>query len=157
MRTLVDVAAGGTFSGVLTGGNGRGALAASDYYQFSVPARTKALRAELALHDNPAHGNVRRRLPGQPGRQRGGPTGRTTTCPARELGITDPTLTATALNPAAGLWTLIVAFAEPVPGTEVADPFTGSVAFTSGRAGGPGRQRCRRAGRSLRARPSPSR
>ncbi len=129
-RTLVDAAAGGSFSGVLTGGNGRGTLAASDYYQFSVPAHTKALRTELALRDNPATGNsVGAYLISPDGNVMS--YGQNYDRSEAQLGITDQTLTATALSPAAGLWTLIVAFAEPVPGTEVADPFTGSVALTT--------------------------
>jgi len=131
VRTLVDPAAGGAFSGVLTGGNGRGTLAASDYYQFSVPARTAALRAELALRDNPGTGNsVGAYLVSPDGDVAA--YGQNYDLSGARLGITDPTLTATALRPVAGLWTLIVAFAEPVAGTEVADPFTGSVAFTAG-------------------------
>jgi hypothetical protein len=131
VRTLVDAAAGGTFSGVLTGGNGRGTLAASDYYQFSVPAHTTALRTELALRDNPATGNsVGAYLISPDGNVMS--YGQNYDLSGARLGITDRTLTATALSPVAGLWTLIVALAESVPGTEVADPFTGSVAFTAG-------------------------
>ena len=44
-------------------------------------------------------------------------------------GTSDPTLNATALSPAAGTWTLIVNFVSPTPGTEVTDPFTGTIAF----------------------------
>ncbi len=131
VRTLVDPAAGGAFSGVFTGGNGRGTLAASDYYQFSVPAHTKALRAELALRDNLATGNsVGAYLVSPDGNVLS--YGQNYDLSGAQLGLTDRTLTATALSPVAGLWTLILAFAEPVPGTEVADPFTGSVTFTAG-------------------------
>jgi hypothetical protein len=133
VRTLVDVGAGGAFSGVLTGGNGRGTLAASDYYQFSVPAHTTALRAELALRDNLGQGNsVGAYLISPDGNVAA--YGQNYDLSGAQLGITGPTLTATALSPVPGRWTLIVAFAAPVPGTEVADPFTGSVAFaTAGR------------------------
>jgi hypothetical protein len=131
VRTLVDPAAGGAFSGVLTGGNGRGTLAASDYYQFSVPAHTRALRAELALRDNLATGNsVGAYLVSPDGNVLS--YGQNYDLSGAQLGLTDRTLTATALSPVAGLWTLILAFAAPVPGTEVADPFTGSVTFTTG-------------------------
>ena len=53
-----------------------------------------------------------------------------------QLGRTGQALTATALNPVSGGWTLVVAFAEPVAGTEVSDPYTGSVTFApAGTAG----------------------
>jgi hypothetical protein len=130
VRTLVDVGAGGAFSGVLTGGNGRGTLAASDYYQFRVPAHTTALRAELALRDNLGQGNsVGAYLISPDGNVAS--YGQNYDLSGAQLGITGPTLTATALSPVPGRWTLIVAFAAPVPGTEVADPFTGSVAFAA--------------------------
>jgi hypothetical protein len=129
-RTLIDVAAGGAFSGVLTGGNGRGALGTCDYYQFNVPPHQLALRAELALRDNPGTGNsVGGYLISPDGNALG--YGQNYDLSDAQLGITDPALTATTFHPAAGLWTLIVAFAEPVAGTEVADPFTGNVAFTA--------------------------
>ena len=131
MRTLIDPAAGGAFSGVLTGGNGRGTLAASDYYQFAVPQGTTALRAELALRDNPGAGDsVGAYLVSPDGDVAA--YGQNYDLSQAQLGITGPALTATALSPVAGLWTLIVAFAAPVAGTEVADPFTGSVAFAAG-------------------------
>ena len=130
VRTLVDVAAGGAFSGVLTGGNGRGVLAASDSYQFSVPPRTRALRAELALHDNPGAGNVVGAYLVSPDGNVAG-YGQNYDLSGARLASTGPTLTASALHPHPGLWTLLVAFAEPVAGTEVADPFTGSIAFAA--------------------------
>jgi hypothetical protein len=133
VRTLVDVAAGGGFSGVLTGGNGRGTLAASDYYQFSVPAHKSALRAELTLRDNPGAGNpVGVYLVGPDGNVLA--SGQNSDLSAAQLGATGRRLTASALHPVAGRWTLIVAFGQPVAGTEVSDPFTGSISYaTAGR------------------------
>ena len=130
VRSLVNVAAGGGFTGDLTGGNGRGALGPGDYYQFTVPAATRAVRAELRLGNNPGSGNlVGAYLVGPDGNVLG--YGQNTDLSGGQLGITDQTLTATALSPPAGTWTLIVAFGEPVAGTEVADPYTGSVNFTA--------------------------
>ena len=40
-------------------------------------------------------------------------------------------LTAWAVNPIQGTWTLIVDFAEPIAGDEVSQPFTGSIAFNA--------------------------
>jgi hypothetical protein len=130
VRTLVDVAAGGAFAGVLTGGNGRGALGAAGYYQFAVPAHQPALRAELALRDNPGTGDsVGAYLISPDGNVLG--YGQNSDLSSAQLGITGPTLTATTLYPVAGLWTLIVAFAQPVAGTEVSDPYAGTIAFTT--------------------------
>ncbi len=115
VRSKVDVAAGGRFSGVLTGGNGRSALATSDYYQFNVPAGTKAVRTELALHSNPSPGNtVGAYLVSPDGDVTG--YGQNSDLSDERLGTTGQTLTATALNPVAGTWTLIVAFGQPVSG-----------------------------------------
>jgi hypothetical protein len=131
VRSQVNVAKGnGRFTGNLTGGNGRGALGTGDYYQFTVPSGTKAVRAELQLHDNPGIGNiVGAYLAGPDGNVAG--YGQNTDLSGEQLGITDLTLTATALNPRAGTWTLIVAFAEPVAGTEVSDPYAGAVNFAT--------------------------
>jgi Subtilase family len=130
VRSLVDVAAGGRFTGDLTGGNGRGPVGTGDYYQFTVPPGTKAVRAELQLDNNPGLGNlVGAYLVGPDGNVEG--YGQNTDLSSAQLGITDPTLTATALSPVTGTWTLIVAFAEPVAGTEVSDPYTGYVNFTA--------------------------
>jgi hypothetical protein len=130
VRTLVNVATGGAFSGVLTGGNGRGALGAGDYYEFSVPSGAKAVRAEFTLQNNPGAGNM-------VGAYLVSPAGdvlaygQNYDLSEAQVGATDPTLTATALNPVPGRWTLIVAFGEPVAGTEVSDPFSGNIAFTT--------------------------
>jgi Subtilase family len=130
VRSEVNVAAGGRFTGVLTGGNGRGALGTADYYQFTVPSGTKAVRAELALHSNPGAGNpVGTYLVSPDGDVIG--YGQNSDLSGGQLGITDQTLTATALKPAAGAWTLIVAFGEPVSGAAVTDPYTGYVTFAA--------------------------
>lgn len=129
VRSEVDVAAGGRFAGVLTGGNGRSALGTGDYYQFTIPSGTKAVRAELALHSNPKPGNpVGAYLVSPDGDVSG--YGQNSDLSDERLGITGQTLTATALDPVAGTWTLIVAFGEPVSGAAVRDPYTGSVTFT---------------------------
>ena len=126
VRSLINTAAGGRFTGDLTGGNGRGALGTGDYYEFKVPAGSKAVRAELQFHNNPGMGNlVGAYLVSPDGNVQG--YGQNADLSSVQLGITDLTLTATALNPVQGTWTLIVAFAEPVAGTEVSDPYTGYV------------------------------
>ena len=55
-----------------------------------------------------------------------------------ENGGTGSALQATVLTPAAGTWTLVVTFIDPTPGTEVADPFTGTISFApAGRLAAP--------------------
>ncbi len=128
VRSEVNVAAGGRFSGVLTGGNGRGAFGTGDSYQFTVPAGTKAVRAELALHSNPSPGNpVGAYLVSPDGNVIA--YGQNSDLSGAQLGITDQTLTATALSPVAGSWSLIVAFGQPTAGAAVRDPYTGYVTF----------------------------
>ena len=126
VRSLINTAAGGRFTGDLTGGNGRGALGTGDYYEFNVPAGAKAVRAEVQFRNNPGMGNlVGAYLVSPDGNVQG--YGMNSDLSGMQLGITDLTLTATALNPVQGTWTLVVAFAEPVAGTEVSDPYTGYV------------------------------
>jgi Subtilase family len=138
VRSQVDVAKGGGFTGDLTGGNGRGALGTGDYYQFRVPPGTTAVRAELKLRDNPGSANlVGAYLAGPDGNVVG--YGQNTDVSGALLGVTDQALAATALDPVAGTWTLIVAFAEPVAGTEVSDPYAGSVSFTTAGTVTPGK------------------
>ena len=130
VRTEVNTAAGGKFSGALTGGNGRSALGTGDYYSFNVPAGTKSLMAQIALKNNPGIGNaVGAYLVSPDGNAVA--YGQNYDLSGAEVGITNPTLTASALNPVKGLWTLVVAFTEPVPGTEVSDPYTGTVSFAA--------------------------
>ena len=138
VRSLVNVAAGGRFAGELTGGNGRGPLGTGAYYQFTVPPGTKAVSAGLRLRDNPGAGNlVGAYLVGPDGNVLG--YGQNTDRSGAQLGITGQTLTATALNPVSGGWTLVVAFAEPVAGTEVSDTYTGYVTFAAAAAEVPSR------------------
>jgi hypothetical protein len=130
VRSEINVAAGGRFTGVLTGGNGRGSLGTAGYYQFAVPSGTKALRTELALHGNPEPGNlVGAYLVSPDGDVTG--YGQNSDLSDAEAGLTGQTLTATALSPVAGTWTLIVAFGEPVSGAAVSDPYTGYVTFAA--------------------------
>ncbi len=134
VRSLVNVAAGGGFSGVLTGGNGRpGNIAQDNYYAFNVPAGTKAISAALALANDPVGvtGGVfaGAYLVSPDGNVVG--TGQNYDISSANAGASYPNLDATVLNPDTGTWTLVVNFEGPVPGTEVADPFTGTVSFAT--------------------------
>ena len=148
LRSLVNPAAGGTFSGVLTGGNGRqGNVGQDNYFSFTVPPGTGAISAALALAHDPLGGTggvtVGAYLVSPDGNVVG--SGQNYDITQDENGTTGLTLEATVLTPAPGTWTLVVTFTSPTPGTEVADPFQRQDLVRSGRqAGRPGAARQRR-------------
>jgi Subtilase family len=131
LRSLIDVADGGTFSGVLTGGNGRpNGQGQEDYYEFSVPAGARNITANVSLSNDKTDpvgaylvspdGNALGYGQNTVGTSVNTTTGAITYTPQRSL-------TAYTLNPVAGTWTLIVDFAEPVVGNEISQPFAGDI------------------------------
>jgi hypothetical protein len=134
VRSEVNVAAGGAFSGTLTGGNGRpGNITQDNYYSFNVPAGTKAISAALALANDPAGATggviAGAYLVSPDGNVIG--SAQNYTISSGNKGESLPSLDATVLSPDKGIWTLVVNFAGPIPGTEVADPFTGTISFAT--------------------------
>ena len=122
LRSLVDVAQGGTFSGVLTGGNGRGGVPGQvSYYGFNVPAGTSTITANVSLTNDFAN-TVGAYLVNPQGIAVG--FGQN-----QGIGGNGQSLTANTANPIPGVWTLVVDFVQPVVGDEVSQPFTGSIAF----------------------------
>jgi hypothetical protein len=130
LRSEINLATGGAFSGTLTGGNGRpNGEGQQDYYQFNVAAGTKNLTANLSL-TNDAADPVGAYLVSPDGDVLGYGQNTVATSVSQAGAIIftpDKSLTAYTLNPVAGTWTLVVDFAEPVVGDEVSQPFTGHV------------------------------
>ena len=134
LRSMVQVNAGGNFGGVLTGGNGRpGNIGQDNYFQFTVPAGTKAINAALALSSDPAGGTEGVMYGAYLVSPDGNVLGSAQNYDISQLenGPTGNALDATVLSPAAGTWTLIVTFVSPTPGTAVSDPFSGKISFTT--------------------------
>ena len=122
LRTLVDLASGGTFSGVLSGGNGRGCCLGegqAQYYEFNVGPGHKSITANVSL-TNDAGDYVGSYLINPDGVAVG--FGENNLLQQNSL-----SLTAYALNPIAGTWTFIVDFADPVVGDEVSQPYVGNI------------------------------
>jgi hypothetical protein len=128
LRSMVDVAHGGAFSGVLTGGNGRpsggpnseGQIA---YYEFHVGAGVRDITANVSLTNDT--GDV-------VGSYLVAPGGDALGFGQNSLeGTHSLSLTAYTLNPVPGDWTLVVDFAGPVVGDEVSQQFTGDIKFNN--------------------------
>jgi hypothetical protein len=130
LRSMVDLATGGTFSGTLTGGNGRDIGSGQEqYYEFNVPAGVHNVTANVSFAND---------MTDPVGSYLISPDGDTLGYGQNYLGGYggDPgrSLTAYTLNPVAGIWTLIVAFGEPVVGDEVSQPYLGDVEFDTASA-----------------------
>jgi len=134
LRSTVPITNGtGTFSGVLTGGNGRDfGPGQVDYYEFNVGNGVRDITANVTLANDAAN-----------------PVGEYLISPdgdtlgygqnfSQVTGTSTDSASAFTLNPVPGTWTLIVDFAEPVVGNEVSDPYTGKIEFNAVRVSAPG-------------------
>jgi subtilisin family serine protease len=126
LRTLVPTPhPSTTVSGILTGGNGRESnTGQTAYYQVQIPAGLKALNASIST------GNASNTLFAE----LVDPSGASASAAANGLTVTTASGTTAVrpevgtqlhvLDPAAGLWTVIVDFYNTVSGTAVSQPFT---------------------------------
>ncbi len=128
VRTTVAVNLhGGSFSGVLTGGNGRnGSQAAANSYAFNVPSGQSDLDVSVTLANDPGDFFVDELID---------PNGQTvsysTNVRDNARGVPTSSLAADlyAVSPMSGTWTLLVEWLNPVSGLELSEPFTGTIAF----------------------------
>src|SRR6185437_5850530 len=120
LRSTIDLAHNGSFSGTLTGGNGRPpGEGQTNYYQFNVGPGHKSITASVSLSNDPTD---------PVGAYLVAPDGTAVAFAQNSLSNTPlSVLTAYTINPKAGTWTLIVDFANPVVGNEIAQPFSGNV------------------------------
>ncbi len=128
VRTTLDLGPdGATFSGVITGGNGRGAQAATNTYAFDVPSGQSDLDVSVALANDPHDTFVADLVD---------PNGQTesySTNAVRDYQHGTVTASRTAdlyvVNPIDGRWELVVEWLNPVSGLELTEPFSGTIAF----------------------------
>ena len=126
LRSLVPTPSpSSTFTGVLTGGNGRQFNSGQTaYYEVSIPAGTPVLNAEITT---PSAANTFHGRTGRPGHRRGridrqqhaGGNCWSGTVLVPQLGTQ-----LHVLHPDPGLWTLVINFYNQVAGTALTQPFS---------------------------------
>jgi hypothetical protein len=128
LRTTIQTnRQGGTFAGMLTGGNGRsGAQAATNSYEFNVPWGQKDVDVSVALANDPGDLFISELVD-----PNGQTVGYSTNVTTNSSGSGELSLTADMykVNPMAGEWSVIIEWLNPVTGLELSEPFTGTIQF----------------------------
>ena len=131
IRTLVATnSAGGSFHGVLTGGNGRAdTQAQANDYVFNVPSGTPDLGVSVTLANDP-NDIVIAQLVAPDGTNLGYSTNVTY---ENALEAADAVSTRFvnlySADPQPGQWTLLLEWQNPVSGSELSEPFSGKIKF----------------------------
>ncbi|HEX9624940.1 MAG TPA: S8 family serine peptidase, partial [Streptosporangiaceae bacterium] len=127
LRAMVDLTSGGTFGGVLTGGNGRApGLGQVNYFQFQVGPGHRSITANVSLTRDQAE---------MVGAYLVSPDGQALGFGQNTLeGTNSRSLTAYVLDPAPGNWMLVVDFTGPVPGDTTAQRFMGNIELDTTKA-----------------------
>jgi hypothetical protein len=119
LRSVINPATGGAFSGTFTGGNGRfpgeGQI---QYYQFNVGSGVANIAATVTAANDPSY-NLALYLISPDGNALGY---------AENQGYNS--MTGYTVNPSVGTWTLVVENAS-TDGTEVSQPFTGNIVLNN--------------------------
>ena len=128
LRTTVPTTSkGGTFAGVLTGGNGRaGVQAQANYYTFTVPKGAKNIHAQINLANDP-NDVLTGYLITPTGQNLGYSSNVTEDAKGNPVSTTSVDLY--HARPAPGRWTIALQWANPVSGLELAEPFAGIIRF----------------------------
>jgi len=118
-----------SFSGVLTGGNGRASFTGvTEYYQLDLPAGAPELNAYVTLANNPDNQTYAWLIDPSGQAQAFQSNGIVTQDSQGNLSYTNTLGTNLhVIDPAAGRWTLIITFAPAVSGTALSEPFTVSL------------------------------
>ena len=124
LRSLLEPFSGGSFSGNLTGGNGRDpGEGQQQFYEFDVPPGVHNIQADVSFANDPSD---------PVGEYLVNPDGDTVGFGQNSDEGTDSTaLSAYTLNPVPGRWTLIVDFAGAQVGNEISQPYKGDVRFNA--------------------------
>ena len=146
LRSLIP-AGNSTFSGTVTGGNGRAPISGQEFfYQLDVPAGKPELNATITVQDpgnqfgayliNPQGEAVAYATNMTPGTT-------TSVPPNQQVGAQLTGAQLHTLNPGPGRWRLAVVFAPVVSGNELSSPFQVSVNQQAVPASGAGLPECR--------------
>jgi hypothetical protein len=128
VRTLIDAAGNGAFTGVVTGGNARGVTPAQTLsYEFDVPDGTPSLDASLSFQHNP-NSVMDLVLVDPNGELADVVTNLTPNVQGTSLSISRRIQSFTA-HPVPGRWDLVVVAQNPVSGTAFTAPFKGRISF----------------------------
>jgi len=133
LRTLVPLNRnGGTFTGTLTGGNGRGGIPnPGTWYDFDIKHGTKALSVGFTVN-----GDTSQQIYGFLIDPNGEPVSEKTNL--RADGSLAGSLQFSTINPQPGRWRVAVAVFGPMSGSSLETPFTGKISLNPANVSAPG-------------------
>jgi Subtilase family len=121
---------GGTFAGVLTGGNGRGSAQVNDY-TFNVPKGATNLDAQVTLANDPGDILIAY-LMDPDGANLGYSSNVTVDAAVNPQNVVfTRSVDLYHANPTPGEWTIVLQWANPVTGLELTEPFKGTISFAA--------------------------
>jgi hypothetical protein len=125
-EVALNKAGAGHFSGILTGGNGRDATSQNNAYQFNVPKGTASIHTEVSLANDPGD-TVIGGLVNPDGQLVSFNSNATTDNFGNPAQTKSLDLYTNA--PAAGRWTVLLIFSDPITGRELVEPYRGTISL----------------------------